>query len=65
MFFILANLLVLAPATYLFWWLSGYDASVTGQNEKLDSLRRSIRCGITLFLVEAAFCCLWRYLAIR
>ncbi len=61
MFFILADLVVLASAAYVSWWLSGYDPGVTGHNEKLDSLRRSIRCGITLFLVEMAFCCLWQF----
>ena len=61
MFFILANLVVLASTACVSWWLSGYDPRVTGHNEKLDSLRRSVRCGITLFLVEAAFYCLWQY----
>jgi tetratricopeptide (TPR) repeat protein len=60
-FFILANLVVLASAAYVSWWLSGYDPRVTGHNERQDSLRRSIRCGITLFLVEAAFWSLWQY----
>jgi tetratricopeptide (TPR) repeat protein len=61
MFFLLANLVVLASTAGASWWLSGYDPGVTGHNEKADSLRRSIRCGITLFLVEAAFYCLWQY----
>ncbi len=61
MFFILANLAVFASASCVSWWLSGFDPGVTGHNEKLDSLRRSIRCGITLFLVEMAFCCLWQF----
>ncbi|MGD0745093.1 MAG: hypothetical protein ABSA45_08050 [Verrucomicrobiota bacterium] len=59
--FLLANLVVLASTACASWWLSGYDPGLTGHNEKLDSLRRSIRCGITLFLVEAAFYCLWQY----
>jgi tetratricopeptide (TPR) repeat protein len=61
MFFHLANLVVLVSTTCASWWLSGYDPMVTGHNVKLDSLRRSIRCGITLFLVEMAFYCLWHY----
>ena len=61
MFFLLANLLVLASTAGVSWWLSGYDPMVTGHNVKLDSLRRCIRCGVTLFLVEAAFYCLWQY----
>jgi len=59
--FILANVVVLAIAAPVFWWLSSYDPALTGHNEKRDSLRRSIRCGITLFLVEMAFCCLWQF----
>ncbi len=34
------------------WWLSGYDLKVTGENKREDFIRRAIRCGITLFLVE-------------
>ena len=59
--FILVNLVVLATGAYVYWWLSGYDPGLTGHNEKLDSFRRSIRCGITLFLVEMAFYCLWQF----
>lgn len=61
MFFLLANLVVLVSTARASWWLSGYDPMVTGLNERKDSLRRSIRCGITLFLVEMAFYCLWQY----
>jgi hypothetical protein len=61
MFFILANLIVLAFATLVSWWLSGYDSRVTGENETQDRLRRGIRCGVTLLLVEPAFWGLWRY----
>ena len=61
MFFILANLVVLVSTAGASWWLSGYDPMVTGHNERKDSLRRSIRCGITLFLVEMGFYCLWQY----
>ena len=61
MFFLLANLVVLVSTACASWWLSGYDPRVTGHNVKLDSLRRSIRCGVTLFLVEMAFYCLWQY----
>ena len=55
MFFILSNLIVLAFATSVSWWLSGYDSRVTGENETQDRLRRGIRCGVTLLLVEPAF----------
>lgn len=61
MLFFLANIIVLALATLAAWWLSGYDAKLTGENDRRDFVRRAIRCGITLFLVELAFLCLWRY----
>ena len=49
---ILAHLIVLALTALVAWWLSGYDTKVTGENKKEDRIRRAIRCGITLFLVE-------------
>jgi tetratricopeptide repeat protein len=61
MSFILANVIVLVLAASLSWWLSGYDSRVTGENEKEDRIRRGIRCGATLLLVEPAFSGLWRY----
>ena len=59
--FIVVNLAVLAAAAGVSWWLSGYDPGLTGQNEKLDSFRRTLRCGISLFLVEVSFCFLWLF----
>ena len=61
MLFFLANSVVLTLATLASWWLSGYDAKLTGEDERKDFIRRAIRCGITLFLVELAFWTLWRY----
>jgi tetratricopeptide (TPR) repeat protein len=61
MLFFLANMVVLTLAAVGSWWLSGYDAKLTGANEQEDFIRRAIRCGITLFLVELAFWNLWRY----
>jgi len=61
MAFILGNIIVLALAALVSWWLSGYDAKLTGENETEDRIRRGIRCGITLVLVEIAFWNLWRY----
>jgi hypothetical protein len=61
MLFFLANIVVLAFATLTSWWLSGYDSKLTGENERQDFIRRAIRCGISLFLVELAFWSLWRY----
>ena len=61
MYFLLASLVLLAATAGVSWWLSGYDPGVTGHIEKLDSFRRSLRCGVTLFLVESSFYCLWEY----
>jgi hypothetical protein len=60
MAFILTNIAVLILAAITSWWLSGYDTKVTGGNETEDRIRRGIRCGITLLLVEAAFWGLWQ-----
>jgi tetratricopeptide (TPR) repeat protein len=61
MLFIFANIALLAFTAFVSWWLSGYDTKVTGENEREDFIRRAVRCGITLFLVELAFLGLWRY----
>ncbi|HEV2435787.1 MAG TPA: tetratricopeptide repeat protein [Verrucomicrobiae bacterium] len=61
MLFFVANIVALALATLASWWLSGYDARLTGENERRDFIRRALRCGLTLFLVELAFLSLWRY----
>jgi tetratricopeptide (TPR) repeat protein len=61
MLFILANFVVLASATCFFWWLSGYDSRLTDENPREDFIRRALRCGITLLLVEVAFWGLWQY----
>jgi hypothetical protein len=49
---ILLNIGVLALVAGVAWWLSGYDSKLTGENNQGDSLRRCLRCGVTLFLVE-------------
>jgi tetratricopeptide (TPR) repeat protein len=61
MLFWVTNIVVLVLAAIVFWWLSGYDAKVTGENEREDFVRRAVRCGLSLFLVELAFLNLWRY----
>jgi hypothetical protein len=61
MFFLITDIFVLAFAALISWWLSEYDAKLTGHDEKADRLRRFIRCGITLLLVEVAFWNLWLY----
>lgn len=60
-FSFLVNLVVLVLATPLFWWFSGYDSRLTLDNEKEDFIRRAVRCGITLVLVEFTFWGLWQY----
>jgi hypothetical protein len=37
------------------WWLSGYDCGVTGENHKMDLLRRSLRVLVTGLLVLFLF----------
>ena len=61
MFFFLANIVVLTLTALASWRVSGYDTKLTGENETQDRIRRGIRCGITLFLVELGFWSLWRY----
>jgi hypothetical protein len=46
------NLLIaLAVTGCLAWWLSGYDAKVTGDNETADLKRRLARSAVTMLLV--------------
>ncbi len=47
----ITHFVVLVFAGLACWWLSGYDAKVTGGNPRQDLIRRAARCGITLFLV--------------
>jgi tetratricopeptide (TPR) repeat protein len=61
MVFVFTNIIVLAFAALVSWWLSGYDAKLTGHDEKAERRRRFIRCGITLLLLEVAFWNLWLY----
>ena len=44
---------ILVVVAGLAWWLSGYDAQITGHNVTADIWRRLIRCGLTLLLVSA------------
>jgi len=61
MAFLLINFLVLIVTLPAFWWLSGFDTRVTGENVVQDRIRRGIRCGITLILIEFGFWGLWQY----
>ena len=47
---IITHLVVLALVGLAFWWLSGYDAKVTGGDKGQHLTRRATRCGITLLL---------------
>ena len=51
----ITRLAVLAFIGLTFWWLSGYDAKVTGEDKMQDLIRRAVRCGITLPLVGLLF----------
>jgi tetratricopeptide (TPR) repeat protein len=51
----ITHLGVLALVGLAFWWLSGYDAKVTGEDKMQDLIRRAVRCGITLPLVGLLF----------
>ena len=46
----ITRFVVLALVVLAFWWLSGYDAKVTGEDKRQDLIRRAARCGITLLL---------------
>jgi len=45
--------IILAATSIVAWWLSGYDAAVTGENKRSDFKRRAWRCGVTLVLMYA------------
>jgi hypothetical protein len=60
--FMIINLAALALATCFFWWLSGFDSKLTSENGVADFIRRGVRCGVTLVLVEISFVNLWRYI---
>ncbi len=53
--------MVLLPVGAIFWWLSGFDSRVTGENFREDLIRRLVRCGISLVLAEMALINLWRW----
>jgi hypothetical protein len=59
MSFLLSNLAVIAVSVVIFWWLSGFDSRLTGERWP-DFIRRAVRCGITLLIVEVGFHALWR-----
>lgn len=58
MSFLLYNLAVIAICVAVFWWLSGFDSRLTGEG-RADFVRRAVRCGITLVIVEVAFYAAW------
>lgn len=54
---------VVAGTAALSWWLSGYDARVTGEDKGADLRRRALRCGVTLLLAVVSFASPWIFLA--
>jgi hypothetical protein len=61
---LLLHIVMMALTAAAAWWLSGYDTKLTGEDKPSDRLRRGVRCGITVLLVEVAFSSLlrwWRY----
>jgi hypothetical protein len=46
--------IILSITALVSWWLSAYDARVTGEHRAVDFRRRTIRCGVTLALVWLA-----------
>ena len=47
----ITQLIAWALVALAFWWLSGHDTKVTGENRSDDIIRRAIRCGLGLFLL--------------
>ena len=61
---LLLHIVMMALTAAAAWWLSGYDTKLTGEDKPSDRLRRGVRSGITVLLVEVAFSSLlrwWRY----
>jgi hypothetical protein len=42
--------IVIGLALLGMWWLSGYDAHLTGEDKVRDFVRRALRCGLTVLL---------------
>jgi tetratricopeptide (TPR) repeat protein len=61
MAFLITNIIFLILAASISWWLSGYDTKLTGENIAQDRMRRGLRCGISLLLLEAGFWFMWQF----
>jgi hypothetical protein len=61
MAFLITDIVFLIMAGSVSWWLSGYDAKLTGEDLTQDRTRRGLRCGITLLLLEAGFWFMWQF----
>lgn len=59
--YFLCDLVVTALAAIASWWLSSFDIRLTDDNGRQDIIRRAIRCGITLLIVEVGFYGLWQW----
>ncbi len=51
----MVRVILLALAIWAAWWLSGFDARVTGENKPRDLERRITRCGVTAILLGIFF----------
>ena len=61
MTFLITDIIFLILAGSASWWLSGYDTKLTGENLAQDRMRRGLRCGISLLLLEAGFWFMWQF----
>ncbi len=52
---IVLHVMLMALGAAAMWWLSGYDAQVTGENKRRDLIRRVARCLATAILVLIFF----------
>jgi tetratricopeptide (TPR) repeat protein len=59
MAFTLWNIIVLGLAAAGSWWLSDYDSRMTRESASADNIRRGVRCGISVLLIELLFLTAW------
>ena len=52
---IFLTIIFLTLGILAFWWLSGFDSKVTGENKKADLIRRAARCTATVILLGIFF----------
>ena len=52
---IFTTIIFLTLGISVFWWLSGFDSKVTGENRRKDVIRRTARCLVTAILLWIFF----------